>query len=132
MASEPNQNEPPSISEQLEQLDRQWERQRQSLLMTSRRGRPYVPTVSSAVMMIVVGVVVGALGGVFFAVVGFDLGRKLPGMLLCFPLFPLLFMLLTLIAGLSLLSKARLYQREATAYEQRRAALEEQASRRGE
>ena len=86
----------------------------------------------SAVMMIVVGVVVGALGGVFFAVIGFDVGRKLPGMLLCFPLFPLLFMLLTLIAALSLLSKARLYQREAAAYEKRRAALEAQANRESE
>ena len=132
MSSEPNQPDSPSIDEQLDRLDRQWERQRQSLLMTSRRGHPYVPTVGSAVMMIVVGVVVGVLGGVLFATIGFDLGRKLPGMLLCFPLFPLLFMLLTLIAGLSLLSKARLYRREATAYEQRRAALEEQADRQGE
>lgn len=132
MSSEPNQPDSPSIAEQLEQLDRQWQRQRQSLLMTSRRGHQYVPTVGSAVLMIVVGVVVGAFGAVLFAVVGFDVGRKLPGMLLCFPLFPLLFLLLTLIAGLSLLSKARLYQREATAYQQRRAALEEQASRQGE
>ncbi len=132
MSTEPNPNEPPGIEEQLDQLDRQWLRQRESLLMTSRRGRQYVPTVGSAVLMIVAGVVFGALGGVIVAVIGFDQGRRLPGMLMCFPMFPLLFMLLALVSGLSLLSKARLYQREAAAYEQRRAALEEQADRQGE
>jgi ABC-type Na+ efflux pump permease subunit len=132
MSSEPNQPDSPSIEEQLEELDRAWERQRQSLLATSRRGYLYVPTVGTAVMMIVIGLLVGVASVAFIVLVGLDMGRKIPGLLLCFPLFPVLFVALTLITGLSLLSKARRYQRAAAAYEVRRAALEAQLERQGE
>ena len=101
--------------QQLERIDREWERERQSLMSTSKRGDTYVPTVASGVLAIVIGggvgiawtMMAGSMGAPFF-----------------FPLFGIVFVILAVGLGLATISKAQQYQRAEETYRRRRAEAE--------
>ena len=101
--------------QEIERLDREWDRESESLMSVSKRGETYVPTVASGVLAIVVG---GGFG-IFWTVMSASIGAPF-----FFPLFGVVFIVLAIGLGLSNIDKAGKYKRAEEAYYRRREALE--------
>lgn len=109
---------------ELERIDREWAQRRESFLTTTRRGNQTLPSRAGGIVMIIVGVVMGGMMTGIFTVVAGGLGTVDGlGMLACLPLAPLMFMAISIIAGISMLKKAGDYERAQAEYERRRAAI---------
>jgi hypothetical protein len=112
---------------ELERIDREWRVQREGLLVSDRRGKQTIPNPANAVVMMVIGVVMGGLMSVVFYGVasgfGGPRGHGPPGLLILFPFAPLLFALFAVIAGYSTLLRANDYKRAEAEYQRRRAAV---------
>lgn len=104
--------------QELERIDREWERERESLMSTSKRGESYVPTVAAGVLAMVIG---GGFG-IFWTVSTASMGAPF-----FFPLFGVVFIVLAIGLGLANIDKAGKYQRAEQRYHQRRAAAEQDA-----
>lgn len=102
------------LQNDLERLDREWDNQRNGLLVRSKDGSLSEP---SAAGSIVVGVVVIGFG-IFWTVMAAGMGT--PGF---FPLFGLVFIGIALFGMISGASKAGQYRNEQAAYQGRRDAL---------
>lgn len=99
---------------ELERIDREWERERQSLMMTNKRGQTYAPSVAAGIFAIVIG---GGFG-LFWTATAAGMGAPA-----IFPMFGVVFIILAVGLGISSISKAGEYQRAERAYRRRRAEV---------
>ncbi|HEX8523462.1 MAG TPA: hypothetical protein VF669_14510 [Tepidisphaeraceae bacterium] len=105
------------LQNEIEALDREWEAQRQSLMVRNKHGVAQMPSV-----------VGGAIGAVFAVVVGIGwiaitTSFGAPGF---FPLFGVLFILLGVVGGITSMVKAGAYQNAEADYLRRREKLRAQ------
>jgi LSD1 subclass zinc finger protein len=108
--------------QQLERLDREWQIERDDLLVTGRRGGKYRPSFVAGAISILVG---GGFG-LFWTMMAFGMANAGPGggMAAIFPIFGLVFIILAIGSGLSMIVKAQRYAQAEHRYRQRRAELE--------
>lgn len=112
-------------SQELDRIDREWQRERESLMVTSKHGRTYVPTVESGVLAMVVG---GGFG-IFWTIMACGMTGAMSGhgpasgFGAIFPVFGVIFTVLAVVLGISNIEKAKRYKRAERSYRQRRAAL---------
>lgn len=103
----------------IEQLDREWEMQRQTLLVRNKNGSTSVPSIAGGVVAAVI-----AVGfGIFWMIV-----TSIAGAPFFFPLFGILFIIVGLFASITSIGSASRYQDAETRYQQRRAQLLEEMS----
>jgi len=103
-----------SLANQLAELDRSWEIEREQYMMTGRYGRRYLPTTGGSV----VGAIVIAVFGLFWMVMASQTGA--PGI---FPLFGVIFIVVGVGSALSGSGKAQQYREAESRYQSRRAEL---------
>ncbi|MFN0053460.1 MAG: hypothetical protein ACKV0T_14850 [Planctomycetales bacterium] len=100
------------------QLDREWEREREQYLITGRRGRTSLPSVSGSMWMLVLGLPFG----LFWTVTSYFLGAPIV------PCFGLVFLGVVVLASLVNYQKAVAYRSRLMDYERRRQELLEPES----
>ncbi len=96
------------LKSELEQVDRDWERERGELLVTDKHGRSSVP---SGIHL--VGVVVAVAFGVFWTIFAANMAPFMA-------IFGILFVVVAVINGVSLQRKAALYRERKQSWEERR------------
>jgi ribosomal protein L37AE/L43A len=101
-------------------LDREWEIERDSYMMTGRFGARYTPSIATAVLTGVIALVGGGLWTAFtFSIVSSNpLADRGPGRI--FPLFGILFMLVGVAIAIYQFSRASQYQQALERYQRRR------------
>ena len=108
---------------ELSQIDREWQIEREQYLIPDRYGRRHVPTAGFGI----VGAVVGGVFGVFWTVMAFAITSGGPDVgpfsiaKVFVPLFGVVFTVAAIGYGLYAASKAQQYQTAFQAYQQRRA-----------
>jgi len=107
----------------LERIDREWEQEREQYYVTTRTGARQIPDATSS---IVGGVVVTAFG-VFWTIMAGSMavtvgGGGPAGMVACFPLFGVLFVLFGIAMSVVSYQKAQGYQNAQRRYQRRREA----------
>lgn len=108
---------------ELAQIDRQWQIEREQYLIPDRYGRRHVPTAGFGIG----GAVVGGLFGVFWTIMAFAITSGAPDhgpfsiAKVAFPLFGVVFTVAAIGYGLYTASRAEKYQAAFRAYQQRRA-----------
>jgi predicted RNA-binding Zn-ribbon protein involved in translation (DUF1610 family) len=103
---------------ELNRLDREWDRQREELMVRGRYGNRYQPTPTASIFTGIVAVVGGLIWMVFaFSIVNMD-G---PGGF--FPFFGIVFILFGVGVSIYTYSKAMQYQQAENSYKRRRAKL---------
>lgn len=105
----------PEKTEQLAEIDRQWQIERERYLISGRFGRKCIPTMTAGIITAVGG---GAFG-LFWTMISVSMPAAGP----MFPLFGVLFTLVSVCYGLNAFVKARRYRRAFVAYKARRAAV---------
>ncbi|MSR57455.1 MAG: hypothetical protein EXS05_07265 [Planctomycetaceae bacterium] len=99
---------------ELERFDREWQRERERYLVRGKQGRTTVPTTTTSVMMLAVGVVAGVLW------IGAATAQAAPFPVL---LFGVMFVLVVIVGSLGIYVKAQTYHRRHRDYESRRQKL---------
>jgi hypothetical protein len=110
---------------ELAQIDREWEIERQQYLIRNRMGMAQVPTAGMGIGMAVVGGVFGVFWTIMaVAITGSapDIG-PLPIIKVVFPLFGVVFTLAAVGFGVYAYSRAQKYQEAFAAYQARRARV---------
>ncbi len=115
-------------SSELEQLDKQWERQRSQHMVTGKHGQQSLPTKTGAVVL---GTAMGGFGLLWtlFAggIVSMGIGSGAPAFIGIFPLFGLIFIGVAVFGAISTYNKADSYERARQRYESQRRQLYQQA-----
>ena len=103
------------------QLDRAWELERENYMMTGRYGHRYIPGKSSSVL----GGIFLAGFGVLWTIVTFSMASGgAPGLIgLVFPMFGVVFVLFGVVMSLTSFSKATQYEQAFENYQRRRQEL---------
>lgn len=113
---------------ELAQIDREWQIEREQYMITDRYGRRHVPTAGFGIA----GAVVGGLFGVFWTIMAFAITGGAPDVgpfpiaKIFFPLFGVVFTIAAIGYGLYAASKAQQYQAAFRAYQERRAKAQGQ------
>ncbi len=100
--------------QELEDLDRQWERERESYMVSDKHGRRHVPSRAGGL----IGAVVAVVFGIFWIKTTSHGGA--PAM---FPLFGVLFIVVGIFVGIGSCSDANDYRKAEQAYRRKRAAV---------
>ena len=102
------------LQNDLEQLDREWDNRRQTLLVRNKNGNVSAPSMAASILV-----------GVIFLIVGiFVMRTQSPdGRFTAFPLFGLVIIGIAIFTMVSGTMKASTYREEQGAYESRRRAL---------
>lgn len=100
--------------EELERIDRQWQRQRESLMLSGQYGQKYKPTRAAAVLFMVAIVV-------FFTI--FGAGSYAAGAPPMLPSLGIVMGIAGLVYGAILYDRARRYEQAEAAYRRRRASV---------
>jgi hypothetical protein len=108
--------------EELERIDREWEKERERYMVTSRYGRRYVPSMVAAVGF---GVIVAGVG-LIWTVMGFGLVQDFGRAAGMFPLLGMVFVVCGAAISLYQFNKAKRYQTAYRAYQRRRSSAQEQ------
>ena len=95
----------------IETLDREWMQQRESSVRHHRNGQTGVPSVAAGVGMMIFTVTVGVIW------MSFAISMGAPGP---FPLFGLVFAAFGVVTGLTVISRGKSYQRQASQYRRKR------------
>ena len=112
----------------LAQIDREWQIEREQYLIPDRWGRRYVPTAGLGLG----GAVMGGVFGVFWTIMAFAITSGAPDVgafsiaKVVFPLFGVVFVAAAVGYGLYAYSKAQQYQAAFRAYQDRRARAQGQ------
>jgi len=107
------------IQNQLEQLDRQWQMQRDSLMVRNKDGTSTEPTVIGNAIVIVMGLF--AMGfAIFWMVMAFSMGAPFP-----FPCFGLIFLIVVPLGIFSQLQKSKRFEQSRASYEEERQRLQD-------
>ena len=106
---------------ELERLDREWTLRRESFMSRSKHGNVTEPSVVGGIMAIVIG---GGFG-LFWTIMAFSITSHGAAMgaplgISIFPLFGVLFIVVAVISGLTMMSKALRYQQEQRDYQRQR------------
>ncbi len=105
---------------EVEALDREWESERQSLLMTDKHGRAHVPTKTGTVIG---GIAVSGFG-ILWTIFAAGITSQIPlGVAKIFPLFGVIFIVTGIAMSIYAYGKAEQYERAYRRYRQRRAEL---------
>jgi hypothetical protein len=99
---------------ELELLDRQWEREREEYLVRGKFGRTSVPSTTGSLIAMTIGVVVGIVW------IGMAVSFGAP---FFFPLFGVLFIMIVVLGSAGNVSKATRYRAREAEYERRRQLL---------
>ena len=102
------------LQNEIERLDREWDRDREGMLVRGKHGSVSEPSAAGAL----VGGVIAVIFGIFW--VAMAAGSGAPGL---FPLFGLVFIGVAVFSIISGTSKADRFQRSRSSYETRRAEL---------
>lgn len=107
------------------QLDREWEMERQSYLVSNRYGRQMVPTTAMGFGTAVVGGGIGLLWLVMATTMMSDMPSDgaFGTMQYIFPIFGLFFIAVAVAWGVNCYNKAQRYEQASQRYQQRRAEL---------
>nr|WP_166830824.1 hypothetical protein [Thalassoroseus pseudoceratinae] len=104
----------------IEALDREWEAERQSLMITGKHGHTHVPTKGGTVIG---GVVISGFG-VLWTIFAFGITSQIPvGFAKIFPLFGVIFVTAGIAMSIHAYRKAELYEQAERRYRQQRATL---------
>ena len=105
---------------EVEALDREWEAERQSLMITGKHGHTHVPTKSGTVIG---GFIVSGFG-ILWTIFAVGITSQIPvGFAKMFPLFGVIFVLAGIAMSIQAYRKAEQYERAERRYRQRRATL---------
>lgn len=96
---------------ELERIDREWEREQQRYMITTKHGARHEPNAVGGMVM----AVVMAVFGVFW--IGFTASMGAPGF---FPAFGVIFIIVAIGSGVWQMNKASEYEAAKTAYQRRR------------
>ena len=100
--------------QELEDLDRQWERERESFMVSDKHGRRQVPSKGGGL----VGAIVAVIFGIFWIKTASEAGAPA-----IFPLFGVLFIVAGIFVGIASCSDADDYRKAEQRYRRRRAAV---------
>ena len=109
------------------QLDREWQLERERYLVTNRYGQRYIPTPGLSLLGGIVVAVFGALWTLFAGGIAATVG----GPALVFPCFGVVFIVFGVGVSIYSYTKARQYQRAYDAYQHRRREAARRASGEG-
>jgi hypothetical protein len=110
--------------QKLEDIDRQWQIERESYMLRGKHGSRMTPTVAGGVITMIVG---GGFG-LFWTFMATTITRGAPGGVgSFFPLFGILFTVLVIGGGIYAISKAKRLEEAERDYRRRRAAAQHRA-----
>ena len=111
-------------SQELEQLDHEWQLRRDGLLIRGKNGSVSEPTTVGGIVLIVFSSVAGLAWMTFaFAITGGARAMGAPGVFSAFPLFGLVFIAFGVFGGIMTITRATRFRAERDDYERRRASL---------
>ena len=114
-----------AAQQELADLDRNWDRRRQDLMISDQDGRRHVPNSMGSTIG---GIIVVCFGG-FWTIMAFGISSRSPfGGAGLFPFFGLVFMAFGVYGIIHTNAKAAEYQRAETSYKRQRAKLKRKAS----
>jgi hypothetical protein len=108
--------EPPEKLNELERIDREWEKERERYMITTKYGRRYVPSTGAAVVVGLISVSMGLIWTMTSLALTHDLGA-LAGVL---PLFGMVFIIGGAAISIYQFRKAKRYKAAFRAYQRRR------------
>ncbi|EMI15535.1 putative membrane protein [Rhodopirellula maiorica SM1] len=109
-----------TANQEIADLDRRWEMQRNEFMITGKNGRTHLPTEGTAM----VGGIVAVVFGGFWTVMAFAITSRSPfGMAKIFPLFGLVFIAVGIFSAIHASSKASEYKQAKRRYEAERTRL---------
>jgi hypothetical protein len=106
------------IDSELARVDRDWEREKESYMITGKHGHKRIPTTTGSVF----GGIVIVVFGIFWTAIASSMSGG-PGAFSFFPLFGVVFILFGLGMSIYSFSKASDYKRAERAYRRRRSSL---------
>jgi hypothetical protein len=113
---------------ELAQIDREWENERQQYLIYGRYGTAQVPSAGMGIAT----AVIGGIFGVFWTIMAFSITSSGPDVgpfaiaKVIFPLFGVVFIVAAIGFGIYTYSRAQKYREAFQAYQERRARVREQ------
>jgi len=117
--------EPPEKLNELERIDREWEKERERYMVTTKYGRRYVPSTGAAVVVGLISVSVGLI----WTMMAFSNAQSLGGAAGIFPLFGMVFVVGGAAISIYQFNKAKRYQAAYRAYQRRRATAEDRLNK---
>jgi hypothetical protein len=113
------------VDEQVAQLDREWELERQQYMVVGRYGSQSLPTEGGSVVAGMIVAAFGLLWTLFAAGIASAFAAVAPfgNIVMLFPLFGVLFIVLGVGSAVTSYNKASAYRRAEQLYKQRREAL---------
>jgi hypothetical protein len=113
--------EPPEKLNDVDRIDREWERERERYMVTTKYGRRYVPSTGAAVVVGLISVSVGLI----WTMVAFSMVQSLGGAAGIFPLFGMVFVIGGAAISIYQFNRGKQYQTAYRAYQRRRSTAQD-------